>query len=124
MKVIDSRTRLLDQLGADRVFVFQETAAVWSSTLEAVRFAYEIVGEDVCEFCPRYGDSLNGKEGWYYLISASTAPRREFEMGVTGVRRHPILSTKPGPFSRCRSFALFIEVGAPGDAIKSVRFHC
>ncbi len=67
MKVINS-SGLLDRLGADRVFVFQETAAVWSSTLEAVRFAYEIVGEDVCEFCPRYGDSLNGKEGWYYLI--------------------------------------------------------
>ena len=67
MKVIDA-SGLLRQLGPERVFVFQETGAIWSSTLDAIRFAYEIIGEDVCETCPRHGDSLNGKEGWYYLI--------------------------------------------------------
>jgi hypothetical protein len=36
--------------------------------LEAVRFAYGIIGDDVCEGCPRHGKSLNEKEGWYYLI--------------------------------------------------------
>jgi sulfate permease, SulP family len=67
MKVINS-SGLLRRLGADRVFVFQETGEIWSSTLEAVRFAYEILGGDVCETCPRHADSLNEKEGWYYLI--------------------------------------------------------
>jgi SulP family sulfate permease len=67
MKVIDS-SGLLRHLGTDRVFVFQETGAVWSSTLDAVRFAYEVVGNDVCDTCPRHAESLNEKEGWYYLI--------------------------------------------------------
>ena len=55
MSVIDS-SGLMKQLGRDRVFVFEETSGVWSSTLEAVRFAYEIVGQDVCESCPRRGE--------------------------------------------------------------------
>src|SRR5262249_7683642 len=48
MKVIDA-SGLLRRLGSDHVFVFQETGAIWSSTLEAIRFAYEIVDHDVCE---------------------------------------------------------------------------
>ena len=67
MKVIDS-SGLLRHLGPDRVFVFQETGEIWSSTLDAIRFAYEIIGNDVCATCPRHAESLNGKEGWYYLI--------------------------------------------------------
>ena len=67
MKVMES-SGLVRHLGADRVFVFQETGEVWSSTLEAVRFAYEIVGNDVCSTCPRYADSLNEKEQWYFMI--------------------------------------------------------
>jgi sulfate permease, SulP family len=67
MKVIDS-SDLLGRLGRDHVFVFEETGAIWTSTLEAVRFAYEIVGNDVCETCPRRGESVDGKDGWYYMI--------------------------------------------------------
>ena len=67
MKVIES-SGLVRLLGPDRVFVFQESGKFWTSTLEAVRFAYELVGEDVCEACPRKGASLDQKNGWYYLI--------------------------------------------------------
>ena len=67
MKVIDS-SNLLKKLGRDRVFVFQETGGVWSSTLEAMRFAYEILGDNVCEFCPRHGKSLSERQGWYFMI--------------------------------------------------------
>jgi SulP family sulfate permease len=67
MKVIDS-SGLVRRLGPDRVFVFEETGKFWTSTLEAVRFAYEIIGDDVCETCPRHAHSLNQKDGWYYLI--------------------------------------------------------
>jgi SulP family sulfate permease len=67
MKVIES-SGLVRLLGPDRVFVFQESGKFWTSTLEAVRFAYELVGEDVCEACPRKGESLDQKNGWYYLI--------------------------------------------------------
>lgn len=67
MAVIDS-SGLLCQLGRDRVFVFQEDGAVWSSTLEAVRFAYEIIGNDVCQICPRHSASLDERQGWYFMI--------------------------------------------------------
>jgi SulP family sulfate permease len=67
MRVIES-SGLVRDLGMGRVFLFEETGQFWTSTLEAVRFAYEIVGEDVCEGCPRHSESLNQKEGWYYLI--------------------------------------------------------
>jgi sulfate permease, SulP family len=67
MKVINT-SGLVRVLGPERVFVFQETGQFWTSTLEAVRFAYEIIGDDVCETCPRQGESLNQRDGWYYLI--------------------------------------------------------
>jgi SulP family sulfate permease len=67
MKVIDS-SGLIGRLGRERVFVFEETGRFWTSTLEAVRFAYEVIGDDVCDTCPRHAESLNQKGGWYYLI--------------------------------------------------------
>ncbi|HEX5472518.1 MAG TPA: SulP family inorganic anion transporter [Lacipirellulaceae bacterium] len=67
MKVIDS-SGLVSRLGRERVFVFEETEKFWTSTLEAIRFAYEVIGEDVCDTCPRHAESLNKKDGWYYLI--------------------------------------------------------
>jgi SulP family sulfate permease len=67
MKVINS-SGLADRLGSERVFIFQETGEFWTSTLEAVRFAYEIIGDDVCDNCPRHAESLNKREGWYYVI--------------------------------------------------------
>jgi SulP family sulfate permease len=67
VKVIDS-SGLRRRLGSEHVFAFEETGAVWSSTLDAVRFAYEIVGDDVCQQCPGNAASLREKEGWYYMI--------------------------------------------------------
>ena len=67
MKVVES-SGVARHLGPSRVFVFEETGEIWSSTLEAVRFAYEIIGNDVCPTCPRHAASLNEKEGWYFMI--------------------------------------------------------
>ena len=67
MSVIDS-SGLMRQLGRERVFVFEETGGIWSSTLEAIRFAYEIVGSDVCLTCPRHSSSLSERQGWYFMI--------------------------------------------------------
>ncbi|HEX3600576.1 MAG TPA: SulP family inorganic anion transporter, partial [Lacipirellulaceae bacterium] len=58
---------LLQRLGPERVFVFEETGRFWTSTLEAVRFAYELIGDDFCDTCPRREESMSQK-GWYYLI--------------------------------------------------------
>ena len=66
-KVIES-SGLLKKLGRDRVFVFEETGAIWSSTMEAIRFAYELIGHDVCSTCPRHSPSLEGRDGWYFMI--------------------------------------------------------
>lgn len=66
-KVINS-SGLLGRLGTGRIFMFEETGKFWSSTLEAMRFAYELVGNDLCDHCPRHAESLNQKDGWYYLI--------------------------------------------------------
>jgi SulP family sulfate permease len=67
MKVIEA-SGLARRLGAERVFVFQETGRFWTSTLEAVRFAYELLGNDLCKHCPRRAKSIEEKDGWYYLI--------------------------------------------------------
>jgi SulP family sulfate permease len=67
VKVIES-SGLVRRLGREHVFTFEETGAIWSSTLEAVRFAYEIIGHDVCENCPRHAPSLEERDGWYFMI--------------------------------------------------------
>jgi len=58
--------RVLERLGAEHVFVFQETGAIWTSTLEAVRFAYERIGTDRCASCPRRADAE--AMDWSYAI--------------------------------------------------------
>jgi sulfate permease, SulP family len=67
MKVIHS-SGLANRLGEERLFVFEETGKFWSSTLEAIQFAYEVLGDDVCETCPRNAGSLDQMQGWTYLI--------------------------------------------------------
>ncbi len=53
-------------LPRDRVFL--EEAAVMSSTLQAVRRAYELLGDDLCPTCPRRGEAPSDKADWYYMI--------------------------------------------------------
>jgi SulP family sulfate permease len=58
-------TGLSARLGPKRIF--RETVGVWSSTLEAVRHAYELLNGDYCATCPRRHEP-ESKEGWYYMI--------------------------------------------------------
>jgi sulfate permease, SulP family len=46
--------------------IFRETDVPTSSTLDAVRHAYDLLGEDICTNCPRRGEI--GKETLYYMI--------------------------------------------------------
>jgi SulP family sulfate permease len=64
-KVLRS-TGLEARLGSGRIF--RETTAAWSSTLDAIRHAYDLLGPDVCATCPRRNETTNGKETWYYMI--------------------------------------------------------
>jgi sulfate permease, SulP family len=52
------------QLGKEHIFLEQEGAA--SSTLDAVRFAYELLQGDTCATCPRRGEGE--KQVLYYMI--------------------------------------------------------
>jgi SulP family sulfate permease len=52
------------QLGGERIFL--EKPGLFSSTLDAVRKAYDILGPDVCETCPRRGEQT--KEVLYFMI--------------------------------------------------------
>jgi sulfate permease, SulP family len=53
-------------LGPQRIY--PEGAAVWSSTLQAVDRAYEIIGTDRCLTCPlKAGDPADAR-GWNYMI--------------------------------------------------------
>jgi sulfate permease, SulP family len=65
MKALEAG-RVLERLGQEHVFVFQETGAIWTSTLEAVRFAYERIGPDKCAICPRGAESETAN--WSYAI--------------------------------------------------------
>jgi SulP family sulfate permease len=59
-------TGLAARLGPQRIF--HEAVGPESSTLDAVRHAYELLAADVCNGCPRRGETPQGKENWYYMI--------------------------------------------------------
>jgi SulP family sulfate permease len=59
-------TRLWDHLGPQRIFL--ESPHVWSSTLDAVRAAYDLLKGDFCPTCPRPAQGEIDKETWYYMI--------------------------------------------------------
>jgi sulfate permease, SulP family len=48
--------------------IFREMPSVWSSTLDAIRYAYKLLGNDLCASCPRRNEITNGNETWYYMI--------------------------------------------------------
>jgi SulP family sulfate permease len=50
-----------------RRHIFREEESIGSSTLNAVRYAYDLLAGDLCQTCPRR-DEGNGKEPLYYMI--------------------------------------------------------
>ncbi len=56
-----------DWLPAERVFP-EDPAVVGSATLSAVRYAYELLGDDVCEHCPSRTAAASESAPWYYVI--------------------------------------------------------
>jgi SulP family sulfate permease len=67
MKVLVS-SGLVKRVGSEHVFVFEETGAIWSATLEAIRFGYQTLGHNVCEHCPRRDQLATQSEDWHYMI--------------------------------------------------------
>jgi SulP family sulfate permease len=54
------------QLGPQRIF--PEGRALWSSTLQAVDRAYELLGQDRCPTCPLRTGSPADARNWNYMI--------------------------------------------------------
>jgi SulP family sulfate permease len=48
--------------------IFLEDVMVGSSTLSAVRRAYELLGDDLCPTCPRRRELDSEKAAWHYMI--------------------------------------------------------
>jgi SulP family sulfate permease len=48
--------------------IFREAVGPESSTLDAVRRAYDLLGDDFCSTCPRRGEASQSKEILYYMI--------------------------------------------------------
>jgi SulP family sulfate permease len=59
-------TGLESRLGSQHIFI--EGSGTWSSTLDAVRYAYELLKNDLCDICPRRTALPAEKEAWYYMI--------------------------------------------------------
>jgi SulP family sulfate permease len=57
---------LVERLGPQRLF--PEGAAIWSSTLQAVERAYEILGDDRCPTCPVSRGNGAPMKDWNYVI--------------------------------------------------------
>lgn len=64
-----SRVGFADWLPSDRIFAEESPAngETMSSTLRAVKRAYEILGEDACSTCPRRQEN-EAEKGWHYMI--------------------------------------------------------
>jgi SulP family sulfate permease len=60
------KTGLTDRLGVHQLFPEDEAGGAYSSTLQAVRHAYELLKGDVCAICPRRAEEP--KEPLYYMI--------------------------------------------------------
>jgi SulP family sulfate permease len=60
------KTGLTSRLGVHQLFPEDEAGGAYSSTLQAVRHAYELLNGDVCAICPRRAEEP--KEPLYYMI--------------------------------------------------------
>lgn len=67
--VNDDLHEMMQRTGADllRAEVFREQKVRYSSTMMAVKRAYEIVGHDLCAHCPRRQGQMQD-EGYYFMV--------------------------------------------------------
>jgi SulP family sulfate permease len=61
-----SNVGIIEKLGEDRVFL--ESREIWSSTIDAVRYIYTLLGPARCAICTRENVSSADGEDFYYMI--------------------------------------------------------
>ena len=57
---------LIKKLGQQRVFL--ESAEIWSSTIDAVRYIYTLLGPKRCELCTQPASKVNDADDFHYMI--------------------------------------------------------
>lgn len=57
---------IIDKLGSQRVFL--ESSEIWSSTIDAVKYIYTLLGPARCEICSQKNVSTVDGEDFYYMI--------------------------------------------------------
>jgi SulP family sulfate permease len=57
---------IVDELGEDRVF--REVPELWSSTFQAIQYAYEKLGDRRCAHCPRATGPVQTTDDWSFMI--------------------------------------------------------
>lgn len=57
---------IVDDLGEDRVF--REVPELWSSTFQAIQYAYKQLGDQRCVHCPRAAGPMQTTEDWSFDI--------------------------------------------------------
>jgi SulP family sulfate permease len=67
VKALDA-SRIIERAGDERVVVFPEHDKVWTSTREAVEYAYHLIGNDKCGACPACTTPDANPAAWSYYI--------------------------------------------------------
>lgn len=57
---------IIEKLGPPRVFL--ESAEIWSSTIDAVRYVYTLLGTNRCELCKQQPTGANDADDLHYMI--------------------------------------------------------
>jgi SulP family sulfate permease len=57
---------LIEKLGPQRVFL--ESAEIWSSTIDGVRYIYTLLGSKRCELCTQRPSKVTDMDDFHYMI--------------------------------------------------------
>ncbi len=57
---------IIEKLGPQRVFL--ESAEIWSSTIDAVRYIYTLLGPKRCQLCTQHPNVVNDTDDFHYMI--------------------------------------------------------
>ncbi len=57
---------IVAELGEQRVF--REVPELWSSTFQAIQYAYQLIGNDRCSQCPRAAGPVQPADDWNFVI--------------------------------------------------------
>lgn len=57
---------IVEELGEEKVF--REVPELWSSTFQAIQYAYQLLGDQRCAHCPRAAGPIQPADDWSFII--------------------------------------------------------